>query len=217
VASPTKPPPPAPPKSDVPTRAPPTASNSAGSARGEPVIPGCCARADTTGAEPAPPPASDEEEHICRPLGRRQRQKRYGGQAHPLIASLLWQTSPHTKSALKPPSHRYVKKTSFCGSLHLEAVAKLSNPLARGPRLRLDEMSEDGSQLALFFRSGPIAICNLQMCVFRLEQFKAPQCSSSAQDLGQRSIQEGTLGRGILLWLLGVPIPIIILIALLYH
>jgi hypothetical protein len=29
--------------------------------------------------------------------------------------------------------------------------------------------------------------------------------------------QEGTLGRGILLWLLGVPIPIIILIALLYH
>jgi hypothetical protein len=29
--------------------------------------------------------------------------------------------------------------------------------------------------------------------------------------------EEGTLGRGILLWLLGVPIPIIILIALLYH
>jgi hypothetical protein len=31
------------------------------------------------------------------------------------------------------------------------------------------------------------------------------------------SAKEGTLGRGILLWLLGVPIPIIILIALLYH
>jgi hypothetical protein len=29
--------------------------------------------------------------------------------------------------------------------------------------------------------------------------------------------EEGTLGRGILLWLLGVPIPIIIIIALLYH
>jgi hypothetical protein len=29
--------------------------------------------------------------------------------------------------------------------------------------------------------------------------------------------EEGNLGRGILLWLLGVPIPIIILIALLYH
>jgi hypothetical protein len=29
--------------------------------------------------------------------------------------------------------------------------------------------------------------------------------------------EEGKMGRGILLWLLGVPIPIIILIALLYH
>ena len=29
--------------------------------------------------------------------------------------------------------------------------------------------------------------------------------------------EEDNLGRGILLWLLGVPIPIIILIALLYH
>jgi len=33
----------------------------------------------------------------------------------------------------------------------------------------------------------------------------------------QRKPEEGHLGRGILLWLLGVPIPIIILIALLYH
>ena len=31
------------------------------------------------------------------------------------------------------------------------------------------------------------------------------------------SAKEDKLGRGILLWLLGVPIPIIILIALLYH
>ena len=30
-------------------------------------------------------------------------------------------------------------------------------------------------------------------------------------------MKEGRVGRGILLWLLGVPIPIIILIALLYH
>ena len=32
-----------------------------------------------------------------------------------------------------------------------------------------------------------------------------------------RSIRRVILGRGVLLWLLGVPIPIIILIALLYH
>jgi hypothetical protein len=38
-----------------------------------------------------------------------------------------------------------------------------------------------------------------------------------ANDFRQGSIEEGNLGRGILLWLLGVPIPIIILIALLYH
>lgn len=30
-------------------------------------------------------------------------------------------------------------------------------------------------------------------------------------------LKESVMGRGILLWLLGVPIPIIILIALLYH
>ncbi len=35
--------------------------------------------------------------------------------------------------------------------------------------------------------------------------------------IGPTSNEEGTLGRGILLWLLGVPIPIIILIALFYH
>jgi hypothetical protein len=34
---------------------------------------------------------------------------------------------------------------------------------------------------------------------------------------GPTQHEEDTLGRGILLWLLGVPIPIIILIALLYH
>jgi hypothetical protein len=28
---------------------------------------------------------------------------------------------------------------------------------------------------------------------------------------------EGAMGRGILLWLLGVPIPVIILLALFYH
>jgi hypothetical protein len=55
------------------------------------------------------------------------------------------------------------------------------------------------------------------MCCFQLEQIEAPQCSPSAHDSRERSIQEGHLGRGILLWLLGVPIPIIILIALLYH
>ena len=34
---------------------------------------------------------------------------------------------------------------------------------------------------------------------------------------GEYQKQEVFMGRGILLWLLGVPIPIIILIALLYH
>ncbi len=38
-----------------------------------------------------------------------------------------------------------------------------------------------------------------------------------AQYSRQCSVEEGKMGRGILLWLLGVPIPIIILIALLYH
>jgi hypothetical protein len=33
----------------------------------------------------------------------------------------------------------------------------------------------------------------------------------------KRDQKEAPMGRGILLWLLGVPIPIIILIALLYH
>jgi hypothetical protein len=32
-----------------------------------------------------------------------------------------------------------------------------------------------------------------------------------------KSKKEALMGRGILLWLLGVPIPIIIIIALLYH
>jgi hypothetical protein len=54
------------------------------------------------------------------------------------------------------------------------------------------------------------------MCAFHLEQFEAPQ-SSSGVNIAPTQHEEGTLGRGILLWLLGVPIPIIILIALLYH
>ena len=32
-----------------------------------------------------------------------------------------------------------------------------------------------------------------------------------------QNISEGIMGRGILLWLLGVPIPIIILLALIWH
>ena len=41
--------------------------------------------------------------------------------------------------------------------------------------------------------------------------------SLQAPRLNQKSKKEALMGRGILLWLLGVPIPIIILIALLYH
>jgi hypothetical protein len=33
----------------------------------------------------------------------------------------------------------------------------------------------------------------------------------------RRELEETIMGRGILLWLLGVPIPIIILLALLWH
>jgi hypothetical protein len=40
----------------------------------------------------------------------------------------------------------------------------------------------------------------------------------SAQDAQKLSILEETImGRGILLWLLGIPIPIIILLALFWH
>jgi hypothetical protein len=39
----------------------------------------------------------------------------------------------------------------------------------------------------------------------------------SAQYSRLRSAKEDNMGRALLLWLLGVPIPIIILIALLYH
>jgi hypothetical protein len=55
------------------------------------------------------------------------------------------------------------------------------------------------------------------MCCFHLEQIEAPQSSSRDHEFAQTQHEEGNLGRGILLWLLGVPIPIIILIALLYH
>jgi hypothetical protein len=34
---------------------------------------------------------------------------------------------------------------------------------------------------------------------------------------GKIKAEDGCMGRGILLWLLGVPIPIIILLALLWH
>jgi hypothetical protein len=45
----------------------------------------------------------------------------------------------------------------------------------------------------------------------RSDQFKRMAPGSAATTL------EGIMGRGILLWLLGVPIPIIIILALLWH
>jgi hypothetical protein len=36
-------------------------------------------------------------------------------------------------------------------------------------------------------------------------------------DATKRQQQETTMGRGILLWMLGIPIPIIILLALFWH
>jgi hypothetical protein len=41
---------------------------------------------------------------------------------------------------------------------------------------------------------------------------------SSAQDAPKlHQLEETIMGRGILLWLLGIPIPIIILLALIWH
>jgi len=42
-------------------------------------------------------------------------------------------------------------------------------------------------------------------------------CPFARREDLNRDHKEAFMGRGILLWLLGVPIPIIILIALLYH
>jgi len=42
-------------------------------------------------------------------------------------------------------------------------------------------------------------------------------CQFTGRHDETRIKKEALMGRGILLWLLGVPIPIIILIALLYH
>jgi hypothetical protein len=38
-----------------------------------------------------------------------------------------------------------------------------------------------------------------------------------ALSLAQELLEDTTMGRGILLWLLGVPIPIIIILALIWH
>lgn len=66
---------------------------------------------------------------------------------------------------------------------------------AKRPRLARAEGDEGASRLGAF-----------------LEQIQANACL-----LAVNIREEGALGRGILLWLLGVPIPIIILISLLYH
>jgi hypothetical protein len=55
------------------------------------------------------------------------------------------------------------------------------------------------------------------MCFPLSEQIETSESLSLANHLRQCSIKEDNLGRAVLLWLLGVPIPIIILIALLYH
>jgi hypothetical protein len=60
-------------------------------------------------------------------------------------------------------------------------------------------------------------LCPRQTFFFTWNKFRRLNVLSPANYSRQRSIEEGKLGRGILLWLLGVPIPIIILIALLYH
>jgi len=45
--------------------------------------------------------------------------------------------------------------------------------------------------------------------------FPVPLCGATPPSASQLGVK--AMGRGILLWLLGVPIPIILLIALLYH
>jgi hypothetical protein len=54
-------------------------------------------------------------------------------------------------------------------------------------------------------------------CLSVREQIKTTNVYSWRNIRANCGEEEGNLGRGILLWLLGVPIPIIILIALLYH
>jgi hypothetical protein len=51
----------------------------------------------------------------------------------------------------------------------------------------------------------------------RMEQIRRASGFMSLISAKFASAKEDKLGRAILLWLLGVPIPIIILIALLYH
>jgi hypothetical protein len=48
-----------------------------------------------------------------------------------------------------------------------------------------------------------------------LQGFRLPQPANRNEIL--KAIQEVTMGRGILLWLLGIPIPIIILIMLFWR
>jgi len=43
------------------------------------------------------------------------------------------------------------------------------------------------------------------------------RCGRTALALDAACMMESSMGRGILLWLLGVPIPVIILLALLWH
>lgn len=41
--------------------------------------------------------------------------------------------------------------------------------------------------------------------------------SSSARRFGRATMRSETMGKGILMWLIGIPIPIIILILLFWH
>jgi hypothetical protein len=56
-----------------------------------------------------------------------------------------------------------------------------------------------------------------RQAVIRLPQ--RPSCSArgSHRQRHRNKLEEIIMGRGILLWLLGVPIPIIILLALIWH
>jgi hypothetical protein len=66
-------------------------------------------------------------------------------------------------------------------------------------------------------RAAPQSACRARIAYRALEQTETSDRLARVPYSREYSVKEGNMGRGILLWLLGVPIPIIILIALLYH
>ena len=122
--------------------------------------------------------AGDEKEYICRPLEPAPAPTALWPPPKRIPSSLRspWQTSGHTKSALKPALHRgivYVKETSYCGSAEWPARLQLrpqpSSPSPEVHRSRLVARSKEVRGLRSSSRPYP-AIGKLEMCFLHLEQ-----------------------------------------------